>query len=66
MLVIIVFDNHFKILNVSLSFVNIFKKRYKATFTHQSSQWRGQLRFKDDKVKLFHRDIVLVPKQLLL
>ena len=59
--VIIAFDNHFKIL-----FVNILKKRCEATFTHQSSSWRGQLCFKDSKVTLFHRDIVLLPKQLLL
>ena len=63
--VIIAFDNHFKILSVSLSFVDSLQKRYEATFTHQSSTWRRQLCFKDSKVTLFHRDIVLLPKQLL-
>ena len=61
----IAFDNGFKILSVSLSFVDILKKRYEAIFTHESSAWRDQLCFKDSKITLFHRDMVLLPKQLM-
>ena len=63
--VIIAFDNQFKILSVSLSFFDSLKIRYEATFTQQSSTWKRQLCFKDSKVTLFRRDIVLLPKQLL-
>ena len=63
--VLIAFDNQFKILNVSLSSFDSLKIRYEATFTQQSSTWKRQLCFKDSKVTLFHRDIVLLPKQLL-
>ena len=42
-----------------------FKKRYEKILTLQLSTWRGQLRFRDSKVTLFHRNIVLPHKKFL-
>ena len=46
--------------------MSAFNKRYEKILNLQPSTWRGQLRFRDSKVTLSHRNIVLPPKKFLI